>query len=75
MLDSLNLDSLPSFGVMVLTKCVRVSWKFKPRSVLMESRDVPDHALLFESDVIAILSKLNEMQSCLYCGVTVSVVR
>lgn len=29
----------------------------RPGSVLLESKDVPDHVLLFESDVIASLSK------------------
>ena len=42
---------------MVLSKSFRVWRKYKPRSVLLESRDVPDHVLLFESDVIASLSK------------------
>lgn len=42
---------------MVLTKCCRVWRKYKPRSILLESKEIPDHALLFESDVIAILGK------------------
>ena len=42
---------------MVLSKSYRVWRKYRPRSVLLESRDVPDHVLLFESDVIASLSK------------------
>ena len=42
---------------MVLTKCCRVWRKYKPRSILLESKEVPDHALLFESDIIAILGE------------------
>lgn len=44
-------------GEMVLRKSCRVWRKHRPRSVILESRDVPDHCLLFESDVIATLSK------------------
>ena len=47
---------------MVLRKSCRVWRKYRPRSVLLESKDIPDHVLLFESDVIASLSKS--------CGVT-----
>lgn len=43
---------------MVLRKSCRVWRKYRPRSVLLESKDVPDQVLLFESDVIASLSEL-----------------
>lgn len=43
---------------MVLRKSCRIWRKYRPRSVLLESREVPDHVLLFESDVIASLSEL-----------------
>lgn len=43
--------------IMVLRKSCRVWRKLKPRSVLLESKEVSDHVLLFESDVIALLSK------------------
>lgn len=41
---------------MVLRKSCRVLRKYKPRSILLESKEVPDHVLLFESDIIAALS-------------------
>lgn len=41
---------------MVLKKSVRVWQKYRPRSVMLESKDVPEEALLFESEAIAILS-------------------
>ena len=40
---------------MVLTKSIRVWRKYRPRSVLMESKELLDQALLFESNAIAIL--------------------
>ena len=42
---------------MLLRKSFRVWRKYKPRSVLMESREIPDQALLFEARAIAILCK------------------
>lgn len=41
---------------MVLRKSCRVLRKYKPRSILLESKEVPDHVLLFESDIIAALT-------------------
>ena len=43
---------------MLLRKSFRVWRKYKPRSVLMESREISDEALLFEAHSIAILCKL-----------------
>ncbi len=40
---------------MVLTKTIRVWRKYKPRSVLVESKEIPDEALLFESNTVAVL--------------------
>lgn len=40
---------------MVLSKSFRVWRKYRPRSVLLESKDNPEEALLFESNAIAIL--------------------
>ena len=42
---------------MVLKKSFRVWRKQRPRSVLLESKDVPDEALLFEADSVARLCK------------------
>ena len=42
---------------MVLSKSFRVWRKYRPRSVLLESKENPEEALLFESDTIAILCK------------------
>lgn len=39
----------------MLRKSFRVWRKSRPRSVLLESKEVPDEALLFEADAIAIL--------------------
>lgn len=46
---------------MVLRKSCRVWRKYRPRSLILESRDVTDHALLFESDVVASLSECREI--------------
>ena len=42
---------------MVLRKSFRVLRRYKPRSVLLESREIEDETLLFESNTIATLSK------------------
>ena len=41
---------------MVLKKSFRVLRRYKPRSVLLESKDIVDETLLFESNTIATLS-------------------
>lgn len=48
---------------MVLTKTVRVWRKYRPRSVLVESKEVPDEALLFESNTVAVLCKQPQLDS------------
>lgn len=50
---------------MVLKKSVRVWQKYRPRSVMLESKDVPEEALLFESEAIAILCEFQ--QSTAWC--------
>lgn len=42
---------------MVLRKSFRVWRKHTPRSVLLESKEIPDEALLFESATVARLCK------------------
>lgn len=44
---------------MVLRKSFRVLRRYKPRSVLLESKEIEDETLLFESNTIATLSKSN----------------
>ena len=54
---------------MVLKKSFRVLRKYKPRSVLLESREIDDEALLFESNTIATLCEWGKpMLCCLLCG-------
>lgn len=38
---------------MVLKKSFRVWRKYRPRSVLLETKEIPEEALLLESDAIA----------------------
>ena len=42
---------------MVLSKSFRVWRKYRPRSVLLETKENPEEALLFETNAIAILCK------------------
>ena len=42
---------------MVLKKSFRVLRRYKPRSVLLESREIEGETLLFESNTIATLSE------------------
>ncbi len=43
---------------MVLKKSFRVWRKYRPRSVLLETKEIPEEALLLESDAIATLCEL-----------------
>ena len=49
------INPIINHGGMVLTKGHRVWRKLKPRSALLECKDVTDGALLFESDSVATL--------------------